>query len=151
MCKECNKGCRRDVTQVSDQTFSNCMAGIPCDFSAVRLPWTEYNRHFSSQTCFANNKQSTSSKKYICECRRSFATCRDLVTRGNHECIKRYCEICNQKKDIGYLCYVRPMKDVSPPNANKVLYVFYDIETTSYKINSVTAKSHMPNLVSSKG
>jgi hypothetical protein len=26
---------------------------------------------------------------------------------GNHECNKRYCEICNQKRDVGHLFYDR--------------------------------------------
>ena len=52
------------------------------------------------------------------------------MTRGNHECNKRYCEMCNQNKEVGQLSYMRPLKDVLPANADKVPYVFYDFETT---------------------
>ena len=40
-----------------------------------------------------------------------------------------------------------PLKDVLPANANNILYVFYDFETTQMKMNSDTAKEHVPNLV----
>jgi len=51
------------------------------------------------------------------------------------------------KTEVGYLCYMRPLKDVLPANADKVLYEFYDVETTQNKRYSDTAKSHVPKLV----
>ena len=42
---------------------------------------------------------------------------------------------------------MRPLKDVLPANANNVLYIFYDFETTQNKTHSDTAKEHVPNLV----
>ena len=42
---------------------------------------------------------------------------------------------------------MRHLKDVLPANANKILYVFYDFETTQNKRYSDKAKSHVPNLV----
>jgi len=42
---------------------------------------------------------------------------------------------------------MRPLKDVLPANADKVLYVFHDFETTRNKRYSDTAKAHVPNLV----
>jgi len=41
-----------------------------------------------------------------------------------HECTKRYCDSCKQNKEVGHLCYMGPMKDVLPANADNVLYVF---------------------------
>ena len=40
---------------------------------------------------------------------------------------------------------MRPLRDVLPTNANNVLYVFYDFQTTQYRTNSDTAKEHVPN------
>jgi len=42
---------------------------------------------------------------------------------------------------------MRPLKDILPANANKVLYIFYDFEYTQIKTYSGTAKEHEPNLV----
>ena len=42
---------------------------------------------------------------------------------------------------------MRPLEDVLPANAEMVLYVFYDFETTQNKSYSDTAKAHLPNLV----
>jgi hypothetical protein len=47
----------------------------------------------------------------------------------------------------GHLCFMRPLKSVLLVNANKVLYVFYDFETTQNKSYSDTAKAHVTNLV----
>jgi len=52
-----------------------------------------------------------------------------------HDCSKRYCEKCKQKREVGHLCYVRPLKDIFPANAGKVLYAFYYFETT--KISAI--------------
>ena len=51
------------------------------------------------------------------------------------------------KREVGHLCYMRPLKDVLPANADKVLYVFYDIETNQYTLLSDKGKAHVPKLV----
>ena len=52
------------------------------------------------------------------------------MTHHNHECNKRFCDNCKQKTEMGHLCYMRPLKGALPPAVDKVLYVFYDFETT---------------------
>jgi hypothetical protein len=52
-----------------------------------------------------------------------------------------------QKRTAGHLCYIIPLKEVLPANAEKVLYVFYDFEATQNKRYSDNAKAHVPNLV----
>jgi len=42
---------------------------------------------------------------------------------------------------------MRPLKVVLPANADNVLYVFYDFETTQNKTYSDMAKAKLPNLV----
>ena len=46
------------------------------------------------------------------------------------------------KIEAGHLCYMRPLKDVLRSNTHKVLYVFYDFETTQYKSIPILQK-HM--------
>jgi hypothetical protein len=46
-----------------------------------------------------------------------------------------------------HLCYMRPLKDVLPANADNLLYIYYDFQTTQNKTYSDTAKEHVPNLV----
>jgi len=45
------------------------------------------------------------------------------------------------------LCYMRPLKDVLPDASDKVLYVFYDFETTQNIKYSEKATLHVPDLV----
>ena len=147
ICKACHKSCALDITHVCDQTCSDCAASPPCAFSGVRIPCDDCNRHFRSRTCFANHKQSTSKKKSLCERKRCCATCGMLVTDARHECNKIFCANCNQKRDAGHLCYMRPLKDALPAGSDKVLYVFYDFETTQNTRHSDKATLHVPDLV----
>jgi len=42
---------------------------------------------------------------------------------------------------------MRPLKDARPPAGNKVLYIFYDFQTTQNTRYVDVAKLHLPNLV----
>ena len=53
-----------------------------------------------------------------------------IVTDARHECNKVFCANCKQNRDMGNLCYMKPLKDVLPDASDRVLYVFYDFETT---------------------
>ena len=66
------------------------------------------------------------------------------MTRVKHQCIKRHCQNCNQNKEAGHLCFMRPLKNVLPAGG-RVLYVFYDFETKQNTRYTVTL--HIPNLV----
>jgi len=105
VCKGCNISSRRNVTHTCDQKCSDCVARSPCVFSHFRYPCLECNRHFRIHTCFANNKQSTSKKKSVFERKRCCTEYGWLMTRGNHLCNKRFCDNCEENKEIGYLCY----------------------------------------------
>ena len=123
MCNACNKSCASEATYSCEQTCSDCMASPPCAFSAIRIPCAEYNRYFRSQTCFANPKQNTSYQ-------RCCSTCVALLSGINHDCSIRYYHTCKQNRATGHLCYLRPLKDVLPPNADNVYYIFYDFQAT---------------------
>ena len=68
------------------------------------------------------------------------------MTRENHECNERFCQNCTQKKEAGHLCFMRPLKNAMPA-ADKMLYVFYDFETTQNTRYSETATLHIPILI----
>jgi len=127
--------------------FSDCMMIPPCAFEDIRIPCEEFNRHFRSHKCFDNHKKCTPKKRTVCDSKRCCGTCGELVTRENHECNKRFCQNYNQKKEAGHLCFMRPLKNVLPAG-DKVLYVFYDFETTQNTRYSETATLHIPNLLS---
>jgi len=146
VCNACHKSCRRDITHVCDQKCTDCVASPTCTFSNVRIPSDGCNRHFRSRTCFTNHKQSTSKRKSVCE-RKRCATCGLLVSRENHECNKRFCQNCGQNREACHLCYMRPLKDELSSDGSKMLYVFYDFETTQNMKYSEKATLHVPDLV----
>ena len=37
------------------------------------------------------------------------------LTHDNHEFNKRFCDNCKEDKEVGHLCYMRPLKDALPP------------------------------------
>jgi hypothetical protein len=124
----------RNRARVKQHTAVSRRAAIawraPHVFSQLSECPVQSNRHFSGQTSSAILKDSTSNKKTVCELRRNCTTCGAFLTHGNHECNKRYCKICSQNRDVGHLCYMRPVKDFLPANANNVLYIFYEFEAT---------------------
>ena len=65
----------------------------------------------------------------MCKRKRCCTTCGWALTHGNHEGNTRFCGNCKEKKEIGHLCYIRPLRNALPPANGKVLYVFYDFET----------------------
>ena len=65
-----------------------------------------------------------------------------LVTHDRHECNKVFCANYMQNRDVGHLCYMKPLKDVLPDAGDKVLYVFYDFETTQNTKYSDKATLH---------
>ena len=60
MCKACNKSCASVVTQICDQTFSDCIGMSPCAFSDILIPFVECKKYFG------NHKQSTTNKISVC-------------------------------------------------------------------------------------
>jgi len=69
------------------------------------------------------------------------------VTDARLQCNKVFCANCKQNRDVGHLCYTKPLKDVLPDASDKVLYVFYDFETTQNTKYSNKATLHVPDLV----
>jgi len=69
------------------------------------------------------------------------------VTYENHECNKLFCAICKQNRDVGILCYMRPLMDALPFAGDKLLYVFYDFETTQNMRYLDKATLNVPYLV----
>jgi len=145
MCKACYKSCTIEATQRCDQTCSDFMVSPPCDFSKYRIPCAEYNRPFTCKAYLANNKQSTSNKKSICECKRCCATCGLLKRSEKHVCSKWYCDTYKQNREVGHLCYKRPLKYVLPDDADKVLYVFIILRPHKIRGIPIRQKNMCPN------
>ena len=152
VCKACNRGCKRGVMHVCEQTCDGCMSAPPCAFSGLRIPCESCHRNFRSRACFDRHKTTQVTRgKTVCDAKRNCATCGRLIGEGGdkkHECFKSYCLTCKRKVQIGHLCYMPVLKD-EVPRCDKVLFVFYDFETTQdTEVNPETgAKLHVPNLV----
>ena len=69
------------------------------------------------------------------------------MTDNSRECNKLFCANYKQNRDVGHLCYMKPLKDVLPDASDKVLYVFYDFETTQNTRYSEKVTLHVPDLV----
>jgi hypothetical protein len=75
VCKACGKGRHRDIMNKCDQTCSDCMASPPCVQAGVRIPCTDCNRHYRSQSCFANHKLKRGNKRSVFEHKLFCQTC----------------------------------------------------------------------------
>ena len=84
-------------------------------------------------------------KKTVCEGKRRCGARGTLILK-KHECFKPFCANCNPNKEVGHMCYMRPLKNELPRD-DDVLFVFYDFETTQEERYSDVATKHVPNLV----
>jgi hypothetical protein len=146
--KACGKAGRRDIMRTYDQKICNdCLASLPCVQAGVRIPSTHCNRHFQSQSCFPNHNLKRGNKKSVCERKRFCQSCDIFISPSRkHECGKHFCEACKSVKESGLFCYTQSLKNVLP-SGDRVLYIFYDFETTQTTRYSNTARMLVPNLV----
>jgi len=114
VCKCCHKSCGSDVTHACYQTCSDCLASPPCAFSDFGYPWAKCIRHVRSRSSYDKHKLRTMNKKYVCERNLCPSTYRWAVTPGKNDFNKRFCNNCKQNKEIGGLCYMRPLKEALP-------------------------------------
>ena len=150
VCRACNKGCSHGVRHMCHQTCSDCMKSPPCTFVGVRITCGDCNRHFRCQSYYDDHKKQQLGAdrmgKTACEQKKSCGKCGALITEKRHDCNKRYCENCNENKEIGHLCFMRPLRNELPAS-DTVLFVLYDFETTQDTKYSDSATVHVPNLV----
>jgi len=146
VCKASHKRWR-DNTHVCDQTCSDCAASPPRARSpAFAYPATNVT-DISEVGRFSRTISRALQKKSVCERKRCCATCGLLVTDARHECNKVFSANCKEKRDACHLCYMRPLKDALPDASDKVVYVFYDFESTQNIQYSDKATIHVPHLV----
>jgi len=133
VCRACNIGCSHSVRHMCEQTCSDCMTCPPCAYVGVRIPCVECNRHFRSQSFYDNHKKqqigADRKGKTVCEQKKSCGMCGAFITEKRHDCNKRWCDNCGVNKEIGHLCFMRPLLKKLPVS-DTVLFVFYDFETT---------------------
>ena len=85
--------------------------------------------------------------KPVCAQKRNCGTCNSLIIpMHKHECFKQYCAFCQQNREAGHYCYMRPPANELPRSDN-VLFVFYDFETTQDTRLTESSTEHIPNLV----
>lgn len=147
LCKAFGKGWRRDVADTCNLTYSSCLTNTPCVTKGFRITLADCGRHFRRQASFSNYKKQIGKKNAVCEWERQCVICDKLVGVSGraHESGKRYCDLRNAYRDIDYLRFIQPLKNLLPPN-DEVLYVFHEYETTRNMRYSDTAKEHYPNL-----
>jgi len=125
------------------------MTSTPCAFVGVRIPCGDCNRHFRRESCYDNHKNNSYvltgwARLYVNrkKCCGKFGA---FITEKKHDCKKRWCENCSENKEIGHLCFMRPLLNKLPAS-DTVLFVFYDFEKTQDTKYSDSATVHVPNL-----
>ena len=136
--------CKNGVLHRCNASCDACSAIPLCIQDNARIPLDECNRYFRKATCFENHKRLKISGKTVCEVKRR-CEC-GAVEERYHECYKRYCSQYLKKRDLGHRCYISPLSDRASCS-DKVLFVFYDFETTQNTKCSDNSFQHVPNLM----
>jgi hypothetical protein len=141
VCKACNKGFRNDVKNIRDQTCSDGLTGPPCVSAGVRIPCDECQTLQEPNVIIKTSDWKPT--KSVCKRKRCCGTCGVIsqakivsVTDGTAKTVI--------KTEIGHLSYMRSLRN-ELPTSDRVLYVFYDFETTQNTRYSEMV--HVPNFV----
>ena len=146
ICEGCSKSCVSGVTHKCSEACSDCMSIPPCISTNVRIPCGSCNRKFRSQACFEKHKSDNLKGERVCIQKRNCGKCNSLIIpKQKHECFKQYCSFCQQNREAGHHCYMRPLAKELPRSDN-VLFVFYDFETTQDPRLTESSTVHIPNL-----
>ena len=81
----------------------------------------------------------------MCEAKRHCRQCSTMEGQ-NHEYNKRYCLQGLKYRVIGHKCYISPLSDRAP-RSDRVLFLFYNVETTHNAKCTDTSFKHVPNLL----
>jgi hypothetical protein len=139
MCKRyiCNgfgRSSRSGVTNRCRETCTACMSIPPCRVSDVRIPCELCNRTFRSQTCFDKHRTNKLKGKTVCEQKRNCAKCdSQIAPMRKHECFKPFCANCNQNKESGNFCYMRPLVNRLPKKLQRSVRVLWFWNDTRQK------------------
>jgi len=147
ICAGCSKSSETSVAYKCSEASSDCMFIPPCISTNVRIPCGSCSRTFRSQACFEMHKTNKLKGKPVCAQKRNCAKCNSLIhSRYKHECFKQYWSFCQQNREAGHYCYMRPLANELPRSDN-VLFVFYDFETTQDTKLTESVSVYFPNLV----
>jgi hypothetical protein len=134
-----------DFTHKCDKVCSMCTCTPPC----TKTQWKHCdtcNRSFLNDTCFQNHVTLRVKGKLIFAWKQICKTCSFLVTSDNkHECVKRFCNVCNKLRHAGHFCYMSPLKPSKL--SSKYMYVFFDIESSQDLERNQGSFEHVPNLL----
>ena len=140
-----NKGSESSAQHRCEASCEACSTIPPCVQGNARIPCDECNRHFRNAACLENHKSRKISGKTVCEAKKRCRRC-GAMEGQNHECYKRFCSNCLKNKEFGHKCYMSPLSDRAS-RSDRVLFVFYDFETTQNTKCTDTSFEHVPNLV----
>jgi hypothetical protein len=105
-----------------------CDKAILYQRSEKRL-W-QCNRWFLSEKCFQNHLILKVKGKLVCQWRQVCRNCSFTVTFGSeHECFKKFCNLCNKTQPSGHFCYAATLKPSKLSNKFFVRFLRYGVYT----------------------
>jgi len=87
VCRACNKGCRQGMTNICDQTCSDCMTSPSCSFVGVRIPCGECKDPLGASHVMIITKKLLGAdkiRKNVCEQKKCYVKCGILSTNKKH-------------------------------------------------------------------
>lgn len=118
-------------------TCPGCHISPPCILE-TKINCSECNRYFRNENCFDMHKKNS-----ICEKIKRCISCLKTHTNRFHVCGEIFCKTCNNHVSSPHLCFMSPL---GPRRDEKLLFIFYDLETTQEKIINENDIQHVPNL-----
>lgn len=137
-CDTCHVPYKTKDTHRCSKSCPCCQTTPPCE-NKTNIVCTECNRGFRNDKCFENHENSLCKNVKKCfECLKTYR-----ISNKAHVCEEHFCITCKNYVSKEHYCYIQP--NTASPKLEKILYVFYDLETQQDK-NMYEIREHIPNL-----
>lgn len=159
-CAECNIPFQRNGVHKCDSACPMCNSKPPCPKQDNFYKKCEFcNRYFKSLHCYEQHLVNIDSEaKTICQmyikCKNCYRTYKNYKGRKVHTCGEFFCKVCKDHFSSPHLCFMKKDKKTNPPSAEKIMFVYWDTETSQDTLineqNVQNGTRHIVNLLVSQ-
>jgi hypothetical protein len=135
-CTSCYRAYSNRLTHRCKEKCPACRLSPVCMKQSAKIVCKDCGREFYSRKCYQQHKQhKLTAKLSVCDYYKKCRNCNTTYVMYKkrttpHICGEIFCTNCRCHKARGHLCYITPDKKSEPPSTKKILYCYFDIEST---------------------
>lgn len=135
-CTSCYRAYSNRLTHRCKEKCPACRMSPVCMKQRTKIVCRECGRDFYSKKCYDQHLIHKLTAKFtVCDYYKKCTKCNTTYVMykkrtSPHVCGEIFCTNCRCHKPRGHLCYIMPDSRTEPPSTKKVLFCYFDIEST---------------------